>query len=108
MVTLKEWNEAHSTDRMAANLRSVYFVRMVTSIAGGTCAGTIGLTGILGFLFFFFSMALVVASVIVKSKEKGWRTYFNGWEAMATDNLSDCLLTYVLFWTLFYGVVHLY
>lgn len=72
-----------------------------------TFAGILGLTGILGFIFYFLSVISLWGMIVAKSGAN-WKKYFINRQSLLTTGFLAGLCTYVLFWTFLYGMVHVY
>ena len=83
--------------------------RILTSIGGGAVTGILGYTGLSGFLAYILFYILGSLLVLVRGGNG-----FSGsaWFASSSDfwtgGLSQGVMTFVLFWTLFYDIVHVY
>merc|ERR1712087_273956 len=94
-------------ENMQHNARSLNYVRSSISIISGVLAGVLGLTSYSGFLFYLFTS--VFAGLTVNLCNAGLRPSHyvkNGTIETATQGLAGNLMAYLLFWTLFYGLVH--
>lgn len=89
------------------NLASVDYCRIFTALLSGSTAGILGLTGLYGFVFFFVANGLVGVFVLHKYNAQ-YRQYFKQFYAVFSHGLFGSLLTYILFWTFLYGLVHVY
>jgi len=69
--------------------------------------GILGLSGTLGFLFYFLSVFVLWILVLLKSGTQ-WRKFFINRRNLLTNQFMGGLCTYVLFWTFLYGMVHVY
>lgn len=69
--------------------------------------GILGLSGTLGFLFYFLSVFVLWIMVLLKSGTQ-WRKFFINRSNLLTNQFMGGLCTYVLFWTFLYGMVHVY
>jgi len=91
------------------NARSLNYVRSTLASIAGATAGVLGLTSYSGFMFYFLSS--LFAAIVVNlcntglSPSKYFRQGF--WET-ASQGLIGNLMSYTLFWTLLYGLVHVY
>uniref|UniRef100_A0A8H7Y0E7 ER membrane protein complex subunit 6 n=1 Tax=Psilocybe cubensis TaxID=181762 RepID=A0A8H7Y0E7_PSICU len=87
---------------------SLTSTKFLTACFSGACAGILGLENLSGFLLFAASMLGMAGAVgAVKCKGRPGR-YFRGgiWEVVSPGQ--DNAFTFVLVWTLFYGIVHVY
>lgn len=66
-----------------------------------------GLTGILGFLFYVVSVLGLWMLLMLKSGAN-WQKYFINRKSLLTNGFLGGLCTYVLFWTFLFGMVHVY
>jgi hypothetical protein len=72
----------------------------------GSVAGILGLTGYFGFLFYGVT-ALYVSLLVFALKTHGHPgLYFKTAGDVWTEGVFGGLFSYVLFWTLLYGIVH--
>lgn len=89
------------------NTGVVNFSRVFTSIAAGCAAGVLGFTGLYGVVFFLVSVA--ASSALLWAKTSGdVETFFPNTAALVTTSLFPGVMTFVLFWTLLYNMVHVY
>ncbi|KAK9896026.1 DUF786-domain-containing protein [Cystobasidium minutum MCA 4210] len=96
-------------ENMQHNARSLNYVRSSISIISGILAGVIGLTSYSGFVFYLLTSILAGLVVNVCNTALRPKQYFkNGYLETATQGLAGNLMAYLLFWTLFYGLVHVY
>jgi len=96
-------------ENVAFNSKQLYYIRSTVASISGAIAGVLGLTNLTGFAFYFLTSAVVGLVIVIANGKREPSLYFkNGaWEA-ATAGLGDNALGYILWWTLFYGVVHIY
>uniref|UniRef100_A0A7S2XA63 ER membrane protein complex subunit 6 n=1 Tax=Lotharella oceanica TaxID=641309 RepID=A0A7S2XA63_9EUKA len=106
-MALETPGELMSTQRIAHNVKVIHFCRILISIVVGAACGIIGYTGIRGFLFFILSWIGTSLSYFVRT---GWDTekYFTSTWLLVTHDLFQGTLSFMLFWTLFYDIVHIY
>lgn len=89
------------------NARQLQYVRSCFAAIAGSAAGILGLTNLSGFLFYAFCW--IVLSVLLLSRTSGGSKYFmNGYKDIVFNGAVGGLLSFVLFHTLLYGLVHLY
>lgn len=87
-----------------------FLSRTFASVVGGATAGILGLRGLYGALFYLFVMA--ATAVVVLAKAAGAAGAY--WHRPATVLVGGgaferpLLLSYLLFWALFYSAVHLF
>eukprot|EP00308_Calcidiscus_leptoporus_P003929 CAMPEP_0119378804 /NCGR_PEP_ID=MMETSP1334-20130426/49966_1 /TAXON_ID=127549 /ORGANISM="Calcidiscus leptoporus, Strain RCC1130" /LENGTH=111 /DNA_ID=CAMNT_0007398127 /DNA_START=17 /DNA_END=352 /DNA_ORIENTATION=+ len=102
-----DFSEVFSAEKIAYNTRSVNYCRVFVAIISGAAAGILGLTGLVGFLAFFLcTCALSAGLYLVTGREP--RPYFKAGGDIWTEGVKDGMMSYILFWTLFYDIVHIY
>ncbi|CAB3406592.1 unnamed protein product [Caenorhabditis bovis] len=102
----KPLDEAFNAVAMASNLEALEFGRTCQSCAAGIAAGILGLTGFSGFILYFATV--VLQGLIWSAKASGgWHHYFLE-NSQFTWSHGNGLLTFVLLWVFFYGMVHVY
>eukprot|EP00003_Mantamonas_plastica_P014324 TRINITY_DN2484_c0_g4_i2.p1 TRINITY_DN2484_c0_g4~~TRINITY_DN2484_c0_g4_i2.p1 ORF type:complete len:183 (+),score=35.71 TRINITY_DN2484_c0_g4_i2:193-741(+) len=81
--------------------------RILMACVIGSIAGIMGLTGIVGLLFYFTS---VLMTALVAALKTGFKlhTFFQSTSDLYLSGVFDGLMSYILFWTMFYNVVHLF
>ena len=89
------------------NENSLEQCRTSVSALSGCVAGILGLTSYKGFLFYGFSM-FFLSSLIYWYIRHEHRTFFTSLNHVFFNGFFNGLLTYVLFWTFLYGMVHVY
>eukprot|EP00043_Microstomoeca_roanoka_P000476 m.27843 g.27843 ORF g.27843 m.27843 type:complete len:98 (+) comp10339_c0_seq1:119-412(+) len=92
---------------VAENNRQLQACRTLSAILFGVAAGVLALTSWHGFLFFIISSFFLSSylNLIIGSKSKD---YFSSPSALWFDGIAGNAFTFVLFWTLTYGLVHVY
>mmetsp|Transcript_26784 Transcript_26784/g.36996 ORF Transcript_26784/g.36996 Transcript_26784/m.36996 type:complete len:121 (-) Transcript_26784:102-464(-) len=96
-----------SHDNVQKNLKMVHFCRTLFSIIAGLVAGIMGLTNIAGFVCYFFMMGMTSLSLVLRTNCQP-SAYFITTSKVTYDGIGSGLMTFVLFWTLFYDIVHIY
>mmetsp|Transcript_17365 Transcript_17365/g.20847 ORF Transcript_17365/g.20847 Transcript_17365/m.20847 type:complete len:123 (-) Transcript_17365:345-713(-) len=96
-----------SQESIKNNHKVVYYCRICFSIIAGVVAGILGLTNLPGFLCYFVFMGLMSLGLLLKTGFSV-KTYFFSWNTIGTDNIMAGAMTFVLFWVLFYDIVHIY
>ena len=82
--------------------------RTAVSLIGGITAGTLGLTGISGFLFFGVTVLMLSIALSLKAGSN-WKNYFQErLKLFVMDSFFGSLFLYIVFWTFFYGLVNVY
>jgi len=84
---------------------NISYRRCIGSIAGGSIAGILGLTGIYGALFYGVVMLSISAAILLKTNVQPDRYFFSPWSTIFVGGIFDrnILLSYLLFWTFFYA-----
>ncbi|XP_065561257.1 ER membrane protein complex subunit 6-like [Artemia franciscana] len=83
------------------------FYRTSLAALSGVAAGTIGLTSWKGFLFYFICAFFLSLYIVVKHCSGNKLTFLNK-SSVITSGLTSGWITYILFWTFLYGMVHVY
>eukprot|EP00850_Spirogloea_muscicola_P015410 SM000117S25530 [mRNA] locus=s117:432074:433584:+ [translate_table: standard] len=97
----------HVQENVQNNVRILYYSRTFLSIFGGVAAGILGLTGLAGFFFYILVMLLSSVAVLLKARlDVG--AYFPSWQQLVLDGIGQGMMSYVLFWTLAYDIVHIF
>ncbi|KAI9249313.1 hypothetical protein BY458DRAFT_525656 [Sporodiniella umbellata] len=87
------------------NNRQLQYVRSCFSAIAGSAAGILGLTNLNGFLFFGLSWMILCLLLLTRTNKD---QFMNGYKDLFVDGAVGGLLSYTLFHTLLYGLVHLY
>ncbi|KAJ1567683.1 hypothetical protein HK405_005142 [Cladochytrium tenue] len=103
-----------STSALAHNHHQINYARsMLAGLAGGA-AGILGLQGFSGFVFFAVASAALSGLLALRAGSDPTK-YFTGgagitgaWSTVLLGEVYGSLFSYVLFWTLAYGLVHVY
>uniref|UniRef100_A0A023G085 ER membrane protein complex subunit 6 n=5 Tax=Ixodidae TaxID=6939 RepID=A0A023G085_AMBPA len=98
---------AYSEAAMRHNGAVLEYCRTSLAALSGCTAGILGLTGLWGFLF-YFATALALWLMLVLRTMNTWHRFLRSRTTFLTTGLFGGLFTYVLFWTFFYGIVHVY
>ncbi|KAM0904537.1 hypothetical protein ACQ4PT_017979 [Festuca glaucescens] len=94
-------------ENLTSNVRSILYSRTFLSIAGGVVAGIWGFTGLTGFIFYFLIMMVASLGLLAKSKFSV-HTYFDSWSRILVEGVFGGLMSFVLFWTFAYDIVHIF
>ncbi|KAF5364196.1 hypothetical protein D9756_000104 [Leucocoprinus leucothites] len=93
---------------VAHNVNILSSVHFLSACFSGAAAGILGLTNFSGFLLFFVS--LLFSALCVSTFRCGGHPaqYLSdgGWELVKPTQ--DTVFGFILLWTLFYGIVHVY
>ena len=99
-----------SMEAMNINMRQLMSMRTITFIAGGIICGILGLTGLLGAVFYIVLNMIAAVSVMLV-------TGFNPNSYFMVSNVGllmidlvnfNHILSFILFWVLSYALVYIY
>ena len=96
-----------NAENMQNNMKIIYYSRTFLSIIGGVVAGILGFTGLKGFVFYLLLMAVTSVGLVAKAKFS-IQTYFDSWNRVLLDGFLGGLMSFVLFWTFAYDIVHIF
>lgn len=96
-----------NAENMQSNTKVIYYSRTFLSIIGGVIAGVLGFTGLSGFIFYVLVMAVTSAGLAAKAKFSV-HSYFDSWNKVLLDGFLGGLMSFVLFWTFAYDIVHIF
>jgi len=99
--------ERMSPEKVVSNTALHNNIRSLVALFAGSVCGIIGLDGIYGVVFFLLAMAALSACLLVKVNFQP-ALYFPTPSAIWTDGVFAAMMTYVLFWTMLYNIVHVY
>lgn len=99
-----DFSEVYAGDRMAFNQRIIDYCRTFVAIISGCAAGILGLTGLVGFLAFLLTNAVLSVGLFLKVAGDA-KPFFRKPNDIWTAGISQAMLSYILFWTLFYDIV---
>ncbi|XP_071702611.1 uncharacterized protein [Rutidosis leptorrhynchoides] len=96
-----------NAENLQSNMKVIYYSRTFMSIVGGVIAGILGFTGLMGFVFYLLVMAITSICLTAKT---GFsiHSYFDSWNGVLLDGFLGGLLSFVLFWTFAYDIVHIF
>lgn len=100
--------QMYSQQPFSNNINNLSWLRAVMAIVSGVCAGILGLESLWGFMFYLVTSVLLSASIWITRIEGKPELYFNNISILAMHDVFSNLVSYVLFWTLFYGLMHVY
>mmetsp|Transcript_12207 Transcript_12207/g.29507 ORF Transcript_12207/g.29507 Transcript_12207/m.29507 type:complete len:110 (+) Transcript_12207:102-431(+) len=89
------------------NIRVNDVIFQFLGIVSGVVCGILGLTDLRGLLAFLAFNAFIGFAVVLKCKLQ-LHKYFFSWDKIVVDGASSGLSTFILFWTLFYNICHLF
>lgn len=101
-------NEKISMEQLMKNTQYIDKFQTVLYIAGGIISGVLGLTGLQGLLLYLLVAVVVILALLLKMKFSVSRYTEATLVGITTNGLSSCAMSYVLFWTLAYALVHIY
>ncbi|KAI9028226.1 hypothetical protein CLU79DRAFT_738334 [Phycomyces nitens] len=94
---------------LAHNAKQLQFIRSCFAAIAGSAAGILGFTNWSGFLFYALGWSILSVLVLLfNCGSKPSRFFINGWRDLVVDGAMNGMLSYTLFHTLLYGLVHLY
>ncbi|RHZ44770.1 hypothetical protein Glove_709g13 [Diversispora epigaea] len=107
-MTTQNQASLYVSEKIVQNVKTITFIRSSMSAITGSAAGILGLTGYYGFIFYgitsLFTSFLIWSA---KAQAKPGLYFRNGLDVW-TEGVFGGLFSYVLFWTLLYGIVHVY
>lgn len=94
---------------MKHNGKVVAFWRVVCAVVSGSVVGVLGVYGWHGFLYYVLTHFLATFPLLIKAGMMP-KKYFYTWSAVWLDHLFSQLtiLTFILFWILFYNCTHVF
>ncbi|KAJ7955268.1 ER membrane protein complex subunit 6 [Quillaja saponaria] len=96
-----------NAENMQSNIKIIYYSRTFLSIIGGVVAGILGFTSLTGFIFYFLLMAITSLGLVAKAGFSV-HSYFDSWNRVVLDGFLGGLMSFVLFWTFAYDIVHIF
>jgi hypothetical protein len=97
-----------SGELLMYNMKQLDLLNTVMFLTAGCIAGILGLTGLNGLLLFLLTIITVYIGVFVRTGFKIQQYSVNSIFNLAFSAASAQCLTYILFWTLTYALVHIY
>lgn len=104
---VRKETDALSPQSLQNNHGILNYCRTATAAISGCVAGVLGLYGFHGFFFYFFSSVLMSVLLVGKAQFNWQKFFLSSWDIWSTGVLGGTL-TYILFWTFLYGMVHVY
>ncbi|KAJ1660151.1 hypothetical protein IWQ61_000882 [Dispira simplex] len=101
-------NQAFFQPHIVHNNRILEHVQTLGCAFSGTSAGILGLSGLAGFLYYALSWGVLAAVVFGLKTHTTPSNYFRGSTTLLTQGVVSGLFTFILFWTLAFGLVHVY
>ena len=91
------------------NMQKMESIRSFMGIINGCLAGILGLTNSMGMVFFVAMHFVVSACLLVRmGGDLGKFRKNAGLVGFFMEGLQTCFMSFMLFWTLFYGLVYLF
>lgn len=108
--TVVESKNVYDFEAMKYNESKMEKIKSFMGIVSGCCAGILGLTNGLGLLFFVVCHLVVNGMILIQiqgdlAKFRGVQCSMGGF---LMEGIQNCAMSYMLFWTLFYGLVYLF
>ena len=103
-------NKLVNPEALAHNGASMGYVRSVMGIATGVACGVLGLTGLRGFAFYVL-MHVVTQLALLHKMRFDVAEYLPGDTTklgFVASSVGEQLLSFIMFWTFSYAVVHIY
>ncbi|KXZ51809.1 hypothetical protein GPECTOR_11g250 [Gonium pectorale] len=91
------------------NYQALGFLRNFVAVISGIVIGICGVVGWHGFIYHFVSQLACVAAMVLKGCTKP-ANYFVSWNNLLFYGVfsSTTLLSYILFWMIFYNLCHVF
>jgi hypothetical protein len=101
-------NEKISLEQLMKNNQQIDKFQTVLYISGGIISGVLGLTGLSGLLL-YIALAVVISVVLMIRMGFSLSKYTDAsLLGLASNGLTNYAMSFVLFWTLAYALVHIY
>ncbi|OEL22429.1 hypothetical protein BAE44_0016553 [Dichanthelium oligosanthes] len=78
-------------ENLVSNVKSINYSRTFLSIISGVVAGIWGITGLMGFVFYFLVMMVASLGLLVKAKFSV-HTYFDSWNRIVIEGVLGGLM----------------
>lgn len=102
-------NEAKvSMEMLSFNMRKIDSALTVFYIVIGIIAGILGLTSLKGLLFYVFMSVVSTLAILLKMKFNISSYTVMSMHGLLFHGMSSQAMSFVLFWTLAYALVHIY
>ncbi|OAY36924.1 ER membrane protein complex subunit 6 [Manihot esculenta] len=99
--------QTFNAENLQSNMKVIYYSRTFLAIISGVIAGILGFTGLTGFIFYVLIMAITSLGLVAKAKFSV-HSYFDSWNRIILDGFFGGLMSFVLFWTFAYDIVHIF
>ncbi|GLC34106.1 ER membrane complex subunit 6 [Pleodorina starrii] len=92
-----------------SNLQALGFLRNFVAVVSGIVVGICGVVGWHGFIYHFVAQLACVAAMFLKGCTNP-PNYFVSWNTLLFFGVfsSTTLLSYILFWMIFYNICHVF
>lgn len=101
--------EFFSMENVQKNEQAVEFCHTAMCVVAGCIAGITGMTGLSGFAFLAAMYIVTATALWVFKLRMDVKVYFNtNTPAFIFSGVFSQALSFILFWTLSYGLVHIY
>eukprot|EP01095_Lingulamoeba_sp_RSL-Kostka_P009775 TRINITY_DN3393_c0_g1_i1.p1 TRINITY_DN3393_c0_g1~~TRINITY_DN3393_c0_g1_i1.p1 ORF type:complete len:110 (+),score=1.30 TRINITY_DN3393_c0_g1_i1:44-373(+) len=100
--------EKFSRKFVSINRRVVYNARIMISVIAGIYAGIMGATNLFGLIIYLMISILLLSLVLILKIKFDFSSFFQSKLLIFKEGLFQGLMTFVLFWTLAYNIVHIY
>lgn len=101
--------EFFSMENMRKNEAAVEYVHTSMCVLAGCIAGITGMTGLSGFAFLAAAYVVTAVAIWVSKLGMDVKVYFNTSAlSFIFSGVMSQALSFILFWTLAYGLVHIY
>ena len=101
-------NEKVSMEMLVKNNQQIDKFQTVIYIVGGIISGILGLTGLRGLILYLALAAIISVALLIKMKFKVSKYTDATLFGLTSNGLSNYSMSFVLFWTLTYALVHIY
>ncbi|KAJ3128603.1 hypothetical protein HK098_004029 [Nowakowskiella sp. JEL0407] len=97
--------EAFNFEALKHNNQVIMYARGLLAALAGCAAGILGLEGLAGFIFYVISSLMLSGIWFALYPQK---KYFASPTTVWIQEVGENLVSFLLFWTLAYGLVHIY
>jgi len=96
-------------ENVAFNGRQLYYIKSTSLSISGSLSGILGLTNFTGFILYFLTTFFVNFLILTVNCRFNAKSFFKtGFVEVMFGGLLDNLFNFMLWWTLFYALVHVY
>eukprot|EP00164_Ancoracysta_twista_P005337 GFYU01007300.1.p1 GENE.GFYU01007300.1~~GFYU01007300.1.p1 ORF type:complete len:137 (-),score=25.72 GFYU01007300.1:177-533(-) len=99
--------ESYLMESIDNNVKVITYCRTFMSVVAGAATGILGVTGLSGFVC-YFAMSLVLSLAFWLKIGGDSSKYFVKPSNWLYDGITAQFMSFILFWTLFYDLVHIY